>query len=501
MIHCELVCDFAKPDALWRTAQRERSACTAERFKFGIRTAAVLLLVTAVSGGCLRFQDYRPEPVSAPMRAEALENRTLDNPRLQMFIAAATGTAAFDAEGWDLGKLTLAAIYYHPDIELARSKLQTSSAAVITAAEIPNPTLSVDLMPSPFSISPAIDFLIETFNRREYRTNQAQALVDAARDDLTTAGWQVRGRVRTALLNLWAARQRIALQENRLSLQDQLVQLLERRLAEGEASSLDVTRERINRNQFSLTLRDTERQSADARALLAAAVGVPVQAFDNVMISYDVFSRAEAPPAGNIAELRRQALIGRADVQSLLGQYRAAESSVRLEIAKQYPNVDLTPGYTFEPSEGYKFTAAASAALPIFNQNQGPIAEADARRRAVAAQLTSVQAQIIGAIDDALANYRAATVSVQTADALRMEAKVRNDQVMRSLEAGEADRPTLVSAGIELATSEIASFEAGVQQLQAIGSLEDALEQPLFEPEAKFSVPEIDPAVPMDTAQ
>jgi outer membrane protein TolC len=39
-------------------------------------------------------------------------------------------------------------------------------------------------------------------------------------------------------------------------LQDQLVQLLERRLAEGEASSLDVTRERINRNQASLALRD-----------------------------------------------------------------------------------------------------------------------------------------------------------------------------------------------------------------------------------------------------
>ena len=497
MIHCEFARDFVNLDALRRSAQCGRSACTAEAFKCCIRSACVLSLAFVVSA-CVHFQDYRPEPVSAPMRAEALETRTLDNPRLQMFLAAATGIAASDGANWDLGTLTLAAIYYHPDIELARSKLQTSSAAVITAAQIPNPTLSVDLMPSPFSVSPAIDFLIETFNRREYRTAQAQALVDAARDDLGTAAWQVRGRVRTALLNLWAAQQRIALQENRLSLQDQLVQLLERRLAEGEASSLDVTRERINRNQFSLTLRDMQRQSADARALLAAAVGIPVQAFDNVTITYDAFTRAEAPLAANIAQLRRQALTARADVQSLLDQYKAAESAVQLEIAKQYPNLDLTPGYTYEPSEGYKFTAAASAQLPIFNQNQGPIAEAEARRRAVAVQLTSIQAQIIGAIDDSLANYRAATVSVETADALEMEAKIRNEQVARSLQAGEADRPTLVSAGIELATAEIASFEAAVQQRQAIASLEDAVQQPLFEPEVRISVPENTPVLPVE---
>lgn len=466
----------------------------------GVRTA-LAVSVTIILSDCVRFQDYRPEPISAPARAQALESRTLDDPRLQTFLTSVTGSTASTGEQWGLGRLTLAAIYYHPDIELARSRFEMSSAAVITAAEIPNPTLSADLMPSPFSISPAIVFLIETFGRREYRTSQAQALVDAARDDLATAAWQVRGRVRTALLNLWAAERRIKLQQDRLSLQNQLVQLLERRLAEGEASSLDVTRERINRNQFDLALRDVERQREDARALLAAAVGVSERALDNVAFSYDTFSRTEALPADSIAEFRREALTGRADVQSLLDQYRAAEWAVRLEIAKQYPNLTLTPGYTYEPTEGYQFTAAASAELPIFNQNQGPIAEAEERRRAVAVQLTSTQVQIIGAIDDALANYRAATISVETADALRMQARIRNDQVERSLQAGEADRPTLVSSGIELATAEIASFEAGVQQRQAIGSLEDALQQPLFDPEAKISVPETGPVLPAESAQ
>ena len=459
------------------------------------RLASIVAFSLSIfASGCAEFREYRPEPISAPMQAQALDARTLDNPRLQMFIAASTGSgSSANAGEWDLGGLTLAALYYHPDLELARSRLQISNAAVITAAQIPNPTVSADLMLSPLTISPVINFLIETFGRREYRTAQAQGLADAAREDIATAAWQVRGRVRGALLNFWAAQRRSEFLQRRSSLQEQLVQLLERRLEEGEASALEVTRERINRNQLSLAIRDAERQSADARAQLAVAVGVPIQALDGNRFSLDTFETAQLPNS-TLAELRRQALIGRTDVQALLAQYRAAESAVQLEIAKQYPNVTLGPGYTYEPGVGkYEFTIAASAELPVFNQNQGPIAEAEARRRGIAVQLTALQAQTIGAIDTALTSYRTASASVETADALLAESRRRNDQVMRSLEAGEADRPTLVATGIELSIVELSRFEAGVQQRLAIGALEDALQHQLFQPEAKFFVPDANP--------
>ena len=424
------------------------------------------------------------------MQADVLDSRTLDNPRLQTFIAATMGSAAsMEMNEWDLGKLTLAALYYHPDIELARSKLAASNAAVITATQIPNPTLSADLMISPFTISPAINFLIETFGRREYRTAQAQALVDSAREDVSSAAWQVRGRVRTAMLNLWAAQRRSEYLLQRSSLQNQLVQLLETRLAEGEASALDVTRERINRNQFRLALRDAERQSGDARAQLATAIGVPLQALENETFSLDAFDSVQFPDM--VPALRRQALTERSDVQALLAQYRAAESAVQLEIAKQYPNISVGPGYAAEPGTSqYEFGLTAAVDLPVFNQNQGPIAEAEARRREIAVQLVALQAQTVGAIDAAITSYRTAGASVETADALLAESRIRDDQVMRSFQAGDTDRPTLDAAGIELSTAELSRFDAIVQQRQAIGALEDALQRVLFEPQATFSVPE-----------
>jgi outer membrane protein TolC len=453
---------------------------------------ALPLALLALLSGCAQ---YRPEAISVSAQAQALDERTLENPRLQAFLSAALEPQErAQTSSWTLARLTLAALYYHPDLEVARSKLEIARASVTTAGQIPNPTGSATLMLSPITVSPSIDFLIETFGRRGYRTAQAQALADSAREDIMTAAWQVRGRVRTAMLDAWAAERRSGFLQDRFTLQDQLVQLLERRLEEGEASTLEVTRERINRNQLSLALRDAERQDADARARLAAAVGVPARSLDGETLSFEAFDLEPSPFPADLSELRREALTHRADVTSLVAQYRAAESALQLEIAKQYPNVTLGPGYTYEPGTGgYEFTVATSAEIPLFNHNQGPIAEAAARRRGIAAQVTWLQAQTLGAVDAAVANYRSATAAVETADSLFTESSRRNDQILRSFQAGQTDRPTLVSAGIESATAALSRFEARVQQRQAVGALEDALQRELFDPETNLAVPEMNP--------
>lgn len=456
--------------------------------------ARAWFIVFCCTGWLAACASYRPVPISSEQTGQAIEARSLEDPGLNQFIGTAlapengpvAGAQPVAQSTWDLARLTLAALYYQPDFELTRVKLESARAAVVTARQIPNPTLSVDVMTAPINPSATFDFLIETFGKRGYRVDQAQALVDSARRDIVTSAWQVRAHVRTAMLNLWAAGQRRDLQQRRLTLQDELVQLLERRLMEGEASSVDVTRERVNRNQFSLSLRDAERQIANAQTQLATSIGVPLASVEDTALSFTAFEQPVMVRSDDLPALRRQALTGRSDVQALLDQYRAAESALQLEIANQYPNVDLGPGYTFEPGEGYQFTAAASAALPVFNHNQGPILEAEAKRRTVAAQMTSLQAQIVSGIETALADYGATSDSVATANDLNNEARMRLEQIMQQFQAGDADRPTLVLAEIELSTTEIGSFEAGVQQRQALAALEDALQHPFFEPNINF---------------
>jgi outer membrane protein, heavy metal efflux system len=461
--------------------------------------------MTAMVGGCAR---YHPAPVSPADNARALESRTLGDDRLQKFIALELGRDARpDKVGsWDLPRLTLAAIYYHPDLDIAHAKLAAAAAGVITAGQRPNPTLGLTAVfaqaavpgaisagAAPLQIGPVIDFIVETFGKREYRTAQARHLVEVARWDLATAGWQVRDRVRTALLNLWAAQQRLALTRRRLDLQEQLVGLLERRLAEGEASSLDVSRERINRVQITLAARDLERVETDARTQLAAAIAIPVKALDGVNVSLAAFDHP--PPLGaevGSAELRRQALTKRTDVRGSLQEYEAAQAALQLAVADQYPNVTLGPGYNYELGVD-KYILDIGAELPVFHQNQGAIARAIAGRQQAAAALTALQAQIIGAVDQAAASYRNATRSLATGDALLADEERRERQIESSFRAGQVDRPTLVSAQLEVAATALSRFDAVVQQRLALGALEDALQQPLFDPGQFPSVPEENP--------
>lgn len=457
--------------------------------------------ISALAAGCA---SYQPEPISAADGASALESRTLDDPRLQKFIGfgLARDGEPDSTPSWDLAKLTLAALYYHPDLDISRARLAAARAGIITARQIPNPSLGVGLTynstvttPSPWTIGAIINFLLETSGRRGYRTAQAQALSEAAREDLATAGWQVRGRVRAALLNLWVAEQRLRLTKQRLDLQDQLAGLLERRFAAGEASSLDVTRERINRNQASLAMRDAERQSAEARVQLATAVGVPVRALNGVKLALDTFDKpAQFELDAATGELRRKALLTRTDVQGLLAEYAAAQSALQLQVASQFPNVTLGPGYTYDQGDK-KYNLDLSAELPIFNQNQGPIAEAQARRKEVAARFVALQAQIIGSIDAAVTSYRAAAQTVSSADTLVNGAVIRERQISRSFEAGQVDRPTLVTAELELAVIQSSRLDALMQQRQAVGALEDAFQQPLFDPGRWPTVPEQNPRI------
>jgi cobalt-zinc-cadmium efflux system outer membrane protein len=58
----------------------------------------------------------------------------------------------------------------------------------------------------------------------------------------------------------------------------------------------------------------------------------------------------------------------------------------------------------------------------------------------------------------------------------------RERRMLRSFQAGEVDRPTLLPAQIERIAAEQSRFDALVQQRQALGALEDALQHSFFGP-------------------
>jgi outer membrane protein TolC len=113
------------------------------------------------------------------------------------------------------------------------------------------------------------------------------------------------------------------------------------------------------------------------------------------------------------------------------------------------------------------------------NRNQGPIAEAEARRRQAQAEFVETQTGAISRSERSLALYAAALDGLAQA---RRAAEVQTGRAAataKTVQAGEQGRLDLDDAEIERSVAERARLEALARVQQALGDLEDAIEKPL----------------------
>ena len=168
-------------------------------------------------------------------------------------------------------------------------------------------------------------------------------------------------------------------------------------------------------------------------------------------------------------------MLNRADVLGALAEYAASQAALQLEIAKQYPDLHLGPGYQMDQTDS-KWTLAFPLTLPLFNRNKGAIGEATARRTEAATRFVAVQARAIGEVELALASYRAALQKVSTTDAIMADLTKQDQAARRMFEAGDISRLELGSVQLELYTGALARLDARIKTQQALGGLEDAMQ-------------------------
>jgi len=173
---------------------------------------------------------------------------------------------------------------------------------------------------------------------------------------------------------------------------------------------------------------------------------------------------------------RDRALQSRSDLLGLLAEYAASETALRLEIARQYPDIHVTPGYQFDQGE-HKWSLGLSVELPLLNQNQGPIAEAEAKRKETAARFLALQAQIISGIDQAASELKILRQQRTRAENLLELQRQQRDATEAAFKAGDADRLELTAAQVEATLTELTAADLEARQIAALGRLEDALQQ------------------------
>jgi outer membrane protein TolC len=433
---------------------------------------------------------YHPQPISPEKTADDFDARSLANEGLHAFLETNHISSEWPRASWDLNTLTLVAFYYQPAIAEAHAQWLSTQAGETTAGERPNPSVTVTPgydsqipgTPTPWIVPVTFDLPIETAGKRSKRIAQANHLAEAAYWDFVSKIWDTRSHVRTALLTYYAARENESLLARQELAQSNIVRLLQGQSEAGAVSDFDVTQAKVTLETTQLSRQDAMGQLNQARAQLAGALGIPLHALDDADFSFA--SLTEFPQQLTRPEVRRQALFNRADVRGALADYAASQADLQLEIANQYPDIHLGPGYAYNSGNAgdNEWQLGLTLDLPLLNHNEGPVAEAKAKRAEAAAHFLSVQAVAVSEIDSALAGYDAALKESATAKSLLKDLTRQLDSVRAQSQAGEVDSLALADAEASYCTGAQNQLDTLVKAQQALGTLEDAMQSPLTLP-------------------
>ncbi|HXI73383.1 MAG TPA: TolC family protein [Verrucomicrobiae bacterium] len=441
---------------------------------------SVLLLA-----GCAHFE---PQPLEPEQTAAQLESRRLNDPGLEKFLQQNLGQPITDwpKTNWNLPELTLVAFYFHPSLEVARAQWLVATAGLKTAGARPNPSVSFTpaydtQIPgnySPWLLPVTFDVPIETAGKRGKRLAEAAKISESARWNYVSAAWQIRSGVRASLLDFNTAGRRAELLQTQFAGQKKIVSLLQGRFDAGEISHPELTAAQIALHKTRIDFSDAQSKQADARSRLAQSLGLTEAALagENFDFSFSPGNAAEL----NSARARQVALRSRADILAALADYAAAEADLRLQVAKQYPDLHLGPGYAWNSGNAgdNEWSLGLTLELPVLDQNQGPIAEAEARRKLAAAKFIELQSQVAGEIDRAVAGWHVALDQLQTGKEM-LAAELRQQKSAEAQRAaGAGDQLDLLTAQLELINASLTQIDNETKFLTASGALEDALQQP-----------------------
>lgn len=441
-----------------------------------------ILFAVLLAGGCAT-RTYEARPIDTATIGAEWQTRTLADPGLLSWISRTRGSPAGKIETWGLPELTLAGLYLHPDLDIARAQLRAAEAAQRSAGLPRSPRFSgvvehhskADGI-SPWSIGVGLEIPIRTGERQAAQLDYSAALTESVRLEIGSIAWQVRSRLRTALIEHLTAEAYLTLLQSELELREDAMRIIEARLMLGAVSRGEASDTRLQLDGTRMARTAGIAAADKSLAALAAALGLPPEALSTITLS----RAAIAPPSERLPadDIQRAAMLNRIDLRVGLARYAVAESRLRLEIAKQVPEFTLGPGFFFDQGDRV-WSLGTSLLLALFDRNEGPIGEAEAQREVEGRRFLALQARAIGEQAAALQAYRNALIQMENARVAKHAATEQVAAAERRVAAGQDDRLDLIRRRLELVLAEKALVAARFETQRALGALEDAVQQPL----------------------
>ena len=402
-----------------------------------------LSLCLALAGiACVR---YEPRPLDPARHPDEVRSRDLADSALVAGVARYAGRP--EGGRWTDRQLAVAALRLRADLRRLRAEWRAAGAAVRTAGERPRPGVLGDIERrvggrdegSPWVVAVGGMFSLELGGKRGARLQAARAHVTLAESRLLAAAWGAATDTRLAAARLAQASDEVEDARQEFGLLEELHGLERARYAEAALGAAELARTSTEIQNARLSLAEAEHGVLAARSALAATMAVPVRAVEAVEPDITIPPGCSSLDSIGVDSFVAGAIGRRHEVSLALGEYALAESQLRVQVARQYPDLELGPGFVWDQGVN-RWTLALALPALLGSRNRGAIGEAEATREVAGLKVAEVQDSVFADVESAVQRCRGASLELAATDSVVAAATRLVERDRAAYQRGETSR-------------------------------------------------------------
>jgi len=307
------------------------------------------------------YIDYQEKPVNIEVVHQNNQQPNINDPEFISFLRKNDfGSNEIPFKSWGIDELLITQKYFNTQLKTADLELQYIQSNEKIATLRPLSSLGFKYErgdvdePSDDFFKFDYTFTFETANKRLIRYELAFNETQLALLEKELVHWNLRSSLITALAEYVKNQDLIKVLKNKIRLQQSILHMMKKRLDHGLVSKVEHMREKIKLNSIQKELTKHQNIQLNITKNLATLVGFTLEQFN--MLAIDV-KKTRDRITSNISQyfknidaniMRSTAMMNRIDLRQKLARYAIAEANLKLEIAKQYPDISFTPAYIYD---------------------------------------------------------------------------------------------------------------------------------------------------------
>jgi len=228
-----------------------------------------------------------------------------------------------------------------------------------------------------------------------------------------------------------------------------------RRFENGINDQLSLQQAKLDLQAAENKLKNLQLEQINLRKSIAQATGVRVNFLEKNPILTDNIIDSLLTEIGNFhqnqlyQQWNEEASLIRIDLRKSLADYAISEAGLKLEVAKQYPDIQFNPAYLYDFGDKI-WTLGITSLIPNIEKNKALISRAEKIREAEATRIMDLQLQLVNDTDNVVLILNQAQEKFENAKNLLSEKENLLSSIQKKYSQGLLSRYELEKEKIKL---------------------------------------------------